>query len=229
MKIAAIVAAILIAVFLLVPSSMAACGATINVQPGDPVTLTMTPLGSYDYLWTTPGIPSTGTLSTITFEAPVIKTPGSDGCQVFTVTGQLTSNVDGKVYSTCTDQCNVYLHVCPRECPPRDDKGKMCINQYPTAGWAISVPGNYQEDDTFTWTVKETTLGGAKDVTLIDTGVKSESHTFVVTDFEAPTNAMPERCYQISLVVTSNNGQILLTCQDVGDICLIYKPTISIN
>ena len=49
--------AMLVLSIALIPGSMAACNGVVSVQPGDPVSLTISPSGQFDYLWTTPNLP----------------------------------------------------------------------------------------------------------------------------------------------------------------------------
>jgi hypothetical protein len=239
MKLRAIIASILFALFVAVPSSMAACGEIINVKPGDPVTLSMTPDGSYSYTWTITGYASLPDetsyfLRTFLFEAPVIDPAKADqfGCENIVITGQLITKVGQTEYAGCSDQCTVTLHVCPRSCPTLESHS-LCISTWDAymantlndevlADWQLDVTGSgpWQGNDVFTWTVKD------ENGNVVGTHVgNSPIQTFGVGDFTpAPTNDDPEQCFFVSLVVKSNAGQELLNCPSVGKVCLIYDP-----
>jgi len=159
-----------------------------------------------------------------------------EGCQIFTITGQITAHPTGKsAYSSCIDSCEVYLIVCPRSCPTTEERD-LCISDWTNymqnnppltpaeetaADWQLNVGGTWATGTTFTWTVKEgsTTVGSSH----VSTDVTS--HTFVLGDFNAPTLSDLERCFTVGVVVTSAGGQTLLTCPNVGSLCLVYDPS----
>jgi len=80
MKYKYLLAAIVLAVIVSVPSSMAACYSIITAQQGDPISLELSPTSEMDLLWTVaaefPNQAPTGTSitgsSTLAFEAPPV-------------------------------------------------------------------------------------------------------------------------------------------------------------
>lgn len=273
MRFKALLAALVLAAIVSVPSSMAACYEIIPAQQGDPISLTLSPTSEMDLLWTTPqsfpsqvpaGTSITGS-STLTFEAPPV-TAGMTvaqattwvndyntahpntldlnpadfvGCQIFTITGQITAHPTGKgSYASCIDSCSVYLKVCPRSCPTTETRD-LCVSDWTNymqnspaltpveeiaADWQLDVGGTWATGTTFTWTVKEgSTQVGSSHVDTVT------SHTFALADFNQPTLGDLERCFTVGVVVTSSGGQTLLTCPSVGSLCLVYDPSNDIS
>ncbi len=223
MKYSILMAAIL-ALFAALPSAMAACGDTITVYEGDTVTLHMTPTGNYVYSWSGPDMPgldktpnqnpsSEWFTDTISFEAPDVAV-----CTDYTFTGSMV--IDPSILPTpgsCTADCVRIVRVCQRDCPPLNNHADVCITDY--APWTLNAP-TYAAGSVYTWTITETTSG----VSWSNVVTGGPAHVFASTDFNAPTNAVPKRCFTISLVVRSPLGNTLLTCPDVGRICLVYDP-----
>jgi len=232
-----------------IPSVLANCGDTLTPSEGDQVTLAITPAGSYDYLWSSTfgagigdleGMDGTTTppewqTRQISFITPPC--PGS----TFTITGQLTSNVDGAAYASCSDSCSVTIKPNCLTCPTKEEQGIICENDWAdhmgnigtgdkitgsdetAADWQLTAPGGLLNK--FTWTIHETTTGTpvAADVTYGPT-VGDKSHTFVFSDFAQPTNDKPKRCYNVGVLVETAAGEDLLTCDAIGSICLVYDP-----
>lgn len=222
MKYSILMAAIL-ALFVALPSAMAACGDTITgIYEGDTVTLHMSPTGSYVYTWSGPDMPGLDkttvggewSTDTITFEAPDV-----DTCTLYTFTGSMV--IDPSILPTpgsCTADCVKIIQVCPRTCPPTEAHADVCITDY--LPWTLTAP-TYPAGSTYTWTITETTSGQPAWSNTVTGG---PAHIFVVGNFNAPTNAVPKRCFTVSLVVTSPLGLHLLTCNTMGTICLVYDP-----
>lgn len=219
MKYPILLAAIL-ALFAALPGAMAACGDTITVYEGDTVSLQMTPTGNYVYTWSGPDMPgldktagSEWFTDTISFEAPDVT-----ACTDYTFTGSMV--ISPSILPTpgsCTADCIRIVKVCPRTCPPTDAHADVCITDY--TPWTLTAP-TYPTYSTYTWTITETTPG----VTWSNVVTGGPAHIFAATDFHAPTNAVPKRCFTVSLVVRSPLGFHLLTCDTMGTICLVYDP-----
>ena len=253
MKLLYVVTAMMIAVAM--PSALGDCGESIPVNEGNAVQLAITPIGSYDYMWSsnyaTPDGSSTGIGAlegidpafnptpewmeqTISFIAPPAECPSGT---TFTITGQLTSNVANVAYGSCVDECSVTIVVSCVPCPSTEVQGPLCENQWATwmaapathddaaADWQLVVPATkpWQATDKFTWTIHETTTGGAVDVVI---GPEyTPSHTFVFGNFAQPTNDLPMRCYNVGVLVETADGRDLLQCDAIGSVCLVYDPT----
>lgn len=174
---------VLLAGLMTVPGAMAACNQLIYAQPGDPISLAMTPIGSYYYAWTTvpAALPSESThfARTFSFEAPVISaqfsdlaavnawfaahpgvTPPADpstlvGCQIFPISGSMIAQIEGVQYANCAADCTVYLCCCPIPCPGTKAVGKICEDDFVSFTTNPATGQDWQTDDQFTWTVKD--------------------------------------------------------------------------
>jgi len=240
-----------------IPSVLATCGQTLSPSEGDEIELAITPDGSYDYLWSSTYGKGIGDLEgidatipewqqrTISFIAPPQTCPGGVS---FTITGQLTSNVDNTPYASCTDSCSITISPTCIDCPTKEEQGIICEKDWAdkmsdigtgdkiagtdesATDWQLTVPGGatgWASTNKFTWTIHETTTTGtpvATDVTYGPSG-ETSSHTFVFGDFAQPTNDKPKRCYDVGVLVETAAGEDLLTCNAIGSICLVYDPT----
>ena len=254
--------AIALALLLVIPGSMAqirSCGATIDAQEGNVVTLTMTPDKTYlDYAWTLPG-------SGLTMENdPVDNLPYSTTDRIIkvrvdpvTVCTDLTVKAHIQVNSAtlastgdCIDECNVVIHACPADCPPTDGLGTLCTtdwNDQTNVGsdglWTLTVypvydpithvgSGTWTTGTTFTWKIKETSD-------------QTWSHTYAATTnnyidlaigaFDPPTVDHPKKCFRVDVLVKDALGKTLLDtetttgCGAVGTVCLVFDPTVTVT
>jgi hypothetical protein len=209
-----------------IPGAMAACGDTINANEGKVVTLTMTPVGSYNYLWTLPlGV---NLLPGYSLNNRVIKVyaPPVTACTDYVVNGYMESTLITNIQE-CKDECTVTIHDCPEQCPPTDYHADTCITNY--APWTLTIlpQTTWSSGTTFTWTVTETsdevwskTLGPYTD---------NDAVTLQSTDFQAVTVDHPKKCFTVSVVVKDAAGTTILTCDTVGTICLVFDPTVVIS
>lgn len=225
------IALLMLLALIAVPAAMAAdvkCGDatySIDVNEGDYVQLQANPGDStkYTYAWTADDdvaarLASGETaLRTIDFYAPPVTACTIYDLDVLVTTKLLTA--PGDCYS---NDC-IRVRVCPRDCPSYAD------TQYCYTDWASStyaVAGTYPSGTVFAWTMTDGTT------TLTSS---AQSATFTKTQLDAatpsgaPTETTPERTYTLSVIVTSADGQNLLTCPAVSHIKLVYKPVVSIT
>jgi len=253
-----LIIAIAIALFLAIPSSMAqttwGCTQTIPAQEGNVITLTMTPDKTFlNYAWTLPAGLTLEPTYSLSNRVIKVRVEELDSCTSpdYKVLAHMEVNTNLlSVPGDCIDECNIYVHACPVNCPPTDDLGTICTTDWTDQTnvgsdglWTLTVypvydpithvgSGTWTTGTTFTWKITETSD-------------QTWSHTYAATTnnyidlaigaFDPPTVDHPKKCFRVDVLVKDALGKTLLDtetttgCGAVGTVCLVFDPTVTVT
>lgn len=232
--------AIALALLLVIPGSMAQrpCGATINAQEGNVITLEMTPIKTYlNYAWTLPGSGLTledktpGVPYSTTERIIKVRVDPLSACTDYTVKAHMEVNTEQLTApGDCIDECNVVIHACPVNCPPTDDLGTLCttdwnkqtnvgsdglwtLTVYPVYDYTQTPPvgsGTWTTGTTFTWKITETS-----DQTWSQTYTATTNNyiNLAIGAFDPPTLDHPKKCFRVDVLVKDALGNTLLNTE----------------
>jgi hypothetical protein len=209
-----------------IASAGTGCPVALTVSPGQFVSLTANPSGSYTYLWTYPGTYGTtgsnteitnpsqdetaGTnKATLTFKAPI--TPGT-----YTLTSLVTSTVAGA--TSCVDSCSVTLTV--EELPACPTNVNVCVDSppaHPATPPTYTYTGHTDASLIYTWfvnSVQASQLTGAGPWTIGST--EYTKPTFILdwnnANLVKPTTAGASTDNTMTFVVTDTSSTTISTC-----------------
>ena len=251
-----LIIAMAIALVLAIPGAMAqttyGCTQTIPAQEGNVITLTMTPDDAdLDYAWTLPtGLTLEPTYSS-TDRIIKVRVEELDACTNPDYTVLAHMNIKSSILAVpgdCIDECNIYVHACPVNCPPTDDLGDLCTSDWTEEAsvgadglWTLTVypvysggvgSGTWTTGTTFTWKITETS-----DETWSKTYTAStDSYINIpLSDFHAVSLDHPKKCFEVDVLVKDARDNTLLNtetttgCNPVGKLCLVFDPTVTVT
>lgn len=246
-----LIIAMAIALVLTIPGVMAqttyGCTQTIPAQEGNVITLTMTPDKAFlSYTWTLPMGLTLEPSYSLHDRVIKVRVEELDSCTDYTVHAYM--NVNDNLLSVpgdCIDECDIYVHACPVDCPPTDDQGTLCttdwLDKFPLGSWSLRVypvysgtppvgSGLWTAGTQFSWKITETS-----DETWSASFGGNSQLGFLLGHFHPPTLDHPKKCFRVDVLVRDERNNVLLDtatttgCNPIGKICLVFDPTVTVT
>ena len=218
----------LILIFSILPAAFAACEYSIDVYAGQQITLTATPntpVGAYDFLWTTQGgitLPNDVSTSTITITAPV------QGGQYSVTTYVSNHNAPA---NTCIDSKTICINVIGTTYCPLCS-GDFCLTNEATAPDCPPVfhyAGIKNPNYIYHYvTLDHTDPDGGfyQGITLATLSDPNSDYTLDWSLLDQPQSDETKACTTVRFWITSGGSMVGTACE--RNICLYWDPTAGI-